>query len=69
VPDVKAQQKQALSRQEAARFIAALAEGLGGDGKVTVELGSSTVELSVANQVDCEFEVRSTATRSSWSSS
>jgi amphi-Trp domain-containing protein len=54
---VKVQQKQALSRQEAARFIAELAEGLGEDGKVTVRLGSSTLELSVADQVDWELEV------------
>jgi amphi-Trp domain-containing protein len=57
VSDVKVQQRQTLSRHEAARFIAALAEGLGDDGKVMVRLGSSTLELSVANQVDCEFEV------------
>ncbi len=57
MPDVKVQQEQALTRQEAARFIAALAEGLTGDGKVTVQLGSSTVELSVAAKVDWEFEV------------
>jgi amphi-Trp domain-containing protein len=57
VADVKVQQKQTLSRQETAQFIAALAEGLGDDGKITVRLGSSTLELSVANQVDCEFEV------------
>jgi amphi-Trp domain-containing protein len=57
VSDVKIEQKQVLSRQEAARFIAALAEGLGDDGRVTVRLGSSTLELSVASQVDCELEV------------
>ncbi len=57
MPDVKVQQKQALSRQEAARFIAALAEGLRDDGKVTVRLGSSSLELSVASHVDCELEV------------
>jgi amphi-Trp domain-containing protein len=57
VSDVKVQHKQALSRQEAARFIAALAEGLGEDGAVTLRLGSSTLELSVASQVDCELEV------------
>jgi amphi-Trp domain-containing protein len=57
VADVKVQQKQSLSRQEAARFIAALAEGLGDDGTVTVQLGSSTLELSVAGQLDCELEV------------
>ena len=57
VSDVKIEQKQVLSRQEAARFIAALAEGLGDDGRVTVQLGSSTLELSVASQVNCELEV------------
>ena len=55
--DVKIEQKQVLSRQEAARFIAALAEGLGDEGRVTVRLGSSTLELSVASQLDCELEV------------
>jgi amphi-Trp domain-containing protein len=57
VSDVKMEQKQRLSRQEIARFVAALAEGLGDDGRVKVRLGSSTVELSVASQVDCELEV------------
>ncbi len=54
---MRVEQKQALSRQEAARFIAELAEGLGNDGKVTVRLGSSTLELSVADQLRCELEV------------
>jgi amphi-Trp domain-containing protein len=57
VSDLKVEQKQTLSRQEAARFMEALAEGLGEDGKVTVRLGNSTLELSVADQVDCELEV------------
>jgi amphi-Trp domain-containing protein len=57
VSDVKVQQKQSLSRQEAARLIATLAEGLGEDGKVTVQLGNSTLELSVTDQVDWELEV------------
>jgi Lsr2 len=30
---------------------------LADDGKITVRLGSSTLELSVASQVDCELEV------------
>jgi amphi-Trp domain-containing protein len=55
--DVKVQQKQTLSREEAARFIAALAEGLSEEGSVIVRLGSSTLELSVASQVECELEV------------
>jgi len=57
VSDVKIEQKQSLSRQEAARFIAELAAGLADDGKVTVRLGSSTLELSVADQLRCELEV------------
>jgi amphi-Trp domain-containing protein len=56
-----------LSRQEAARFNAALAKGLGDGGRVTLQLGSSTLELSVASQVDCQLEVPSAAMRSSWS--
>ena len=54
---MKIEQKQSLSREDAARFIAQLAEGLGDDGKVTVRLGSSTLELSVADQLRCELEV------------
>jgi amphi-Trp domain-containing protein len=57
VSDLKVEQKQTLSREEAARLIAALAEGLGTGGKVTVPMGSSTLELSVAGQVDYELEV------------
>jgi amphi-Trp domain-containing protein len=57
VSDVKVQQKQSLSRQEAARFIAALVDGLGEDGKVAVRLGNSSLELSVADHVDWELEV------------
>jgi amphi-Trp domain-containing protein len=57
VSDVKVEQKQTLSREEAARFIAALADGLSDDGNVTVRLGGSTLQLSVAAQVDCELEV------------
>jgi amphi-Trp domain-containing protein len=57
VSDVKVQQKQSLSRQDAARLIAALADGLGEDGKVTVRLGNSNLELSVTDQVDWELEV------------
>jgi amphi-Trp domain-containing protein len=57
VSDVKVEQKQQLSREEVARFVAALAEGLAGDGKVEVALGNSTLELSVADRVRCELEV------------
>jgi amphi-Trp domain-containing protein len=54
---MKVEQKQALSRKEAARFLAALAQELEQDGRVTVALGSSTLEFSVASQLDCELEV------------
>jgi amphi-Trp domain-containing protein len=57
VSDLKVEQKQTLSREEVARLITALAEGLGAGGKVTVPMGSSTLELSVAGQVDWELEV------------
>ncbi|WP_051683816.1 amphi-Trp domain-containing protein [Blastococcus sp. URHD0036] len=55
--DVKVKQKQSLSRQEVARLLVELAEGLSGDGKVTVQLGNSTLELKVAEQLRCELEV------------
>lgn len=54
--DVKVEQKKTLSRQDAARLVQALADGLCDDGRVTVRLGTSTLELSVAGQVDCEIE-------------
>jgi amphi-Trp domain-containing protein len=57
VSDVRLEQKQSLSRKEAARFIAQLAEGLADDGTVTVALGSSTLEFSVSDQLRCELEV------------
>jgi amphi-Trp domain-containing protein len=57
VSDVKVEQKRLLSRKEAARFLAELAEGLGDDGKVNVQLGSSTLALSVADQLRWELEV------------
>ena len=44
--DVTVEQKQVLSRREAGRFLAELAEGLAEDGKVSVRLGSSTLVLS-----------------------
>jgi amphi-Trp domain-containing protein len=57
VSDIRVAQKQVLSRQEAARFLADLAEGLGDEGKVSVRLGSGTLELSVADQLNWELQV------------
>jgi amphi-Trp domain-containing protein len=54
---LKVEQKQSLSRTEAARLVADLAEGLKGDGAVTLHLGGGTVELTVGTAVRCELEV------------
>jgi amphi-Trp domain-containing protein len=54
---LKVEQKQSLSRAEAAKLVADLAEGLKGDGEVTLKLGGGTVELTVGSQVRCELEV------------
>src|SRR3954464_14751173 len=54
---LKVEQKQSLSRAEAAKLVADLAEGLQGDGEVTLKLGGGTVELTVGSQIRCELEV------------
>jgi amphi-Trp domain-containing protein len=55
--ELKVEQKQSLSRTEAAQLVADLAEGLKGDGAVTLHLGGGTVELTVGTQIRCELEV------------
>src|SRR4051794_31202779 len=57
VSDVKVEQKQALSREEVARFLSTLAQGLADGGKVAVQLGNGSLELSVADQLRWELEV------------
>ena len=59
---LKVEQKQSLSRAEAAKLVADLAEGLRGDGEVTLTLGGGTVELTVGPQVRCELEVETEGT-------
>src|SRR3954454_11542586 len=54
---LKVEQKQSLSRTEAAHLVADLAEGLKGDGTVTLQLGGGTVELTVGTRIRCELEV------------
>ena len=54
---LKVEQKQSLSRAEVAKLVADLAEGLAGDGEVTLKLGGGTVDVSVGSQVRCELEV------------
>jgi amphi-Trp domain-containing protein len=56
---LKVEQKQSLSRAEAAKVVADLAEGLKRDGEVTLKVGGGTVELTVGSQVRCELEVES----------
>jgi amphi-Trp domain-containing protein len=55
--DVKVEHKVVLSRHDAGRWFADLAEALSGDGKVSIRLARSTVELTVPDHVRCEAEV------------
>ena len=55
--DVEISRTESLTRQEAARLLSALADALGADGKVEVELGASTLKLHVPDQIQCEVEV------------
>jgi amphi-Trp domain-containing protein len=55
--DIKVEHKVVLTRQEAARWIAEVAEALSGDGTVSIHLARSTVELAVPDHVRCEAEV------------
>jgi amphi-Trp domain-containing protein len=56
--DLEVSRTESLSRREAARRLAALAEALAADGgRVEVELGATRLKLQVADQVRCEIEV------------
>jgi amphi-Trp domain-containing protein len=55
--DVEISRKQALTRQEAADRLSALAAALAEGGDVNVELGASTLKLYVPDHVQCEVEV------------
>jgi amphi-Trp domain-containing protein len=55
--DVKVEHKVTLTRHEAARWIADLAEALSGDGPASIRLARSTIELEVPDHVRCEAEV------------
>jgi amphi-Trp domain-containing protein len=55
--DVEISRTESLTRQEAARRLSALADALGADGTVEVELGASTLKLHVPDRVQCEVEV------------
>ncbi|GAA1272156.1 hypothetical protein GCM10009609_39110 [Pseudonocardia aurantiaca] len=55
--DVEISRTESLTRQQAARLLSALADALSADGKVEVELGSSTLKLHVPDNIQCEVEV------------
>ncbi|MBP2368586.1 amphi-Trp domain-containing protein [Pseudonocardia parietis] len=57
MPDVEVSRTETLSRQEAARRLAALAAALADSGRAEVALGASTLVLHVPDQVRCEVEV------------
>ncbi|WP_051684089.1 amphi-Trp domain-containing protein [Blastococcus sp. URHD0036] len=54
---VKIERKAGMSRQEAAQFLADLAQQLRGKGRVTIGLADSTVELDVPEQLRLEAEI------------
>ncbi|MDT7574653.1 MAG: hypothetical protein QOH17_986 [Pseudonocardiales bacterium] len=55
--DVEVSRAESLSRTEAARRLAALADALADGGRVEMELGASKVKLHVPEQIRCEIEV------------
>ena len=55
--DVKVENKVTMTRLEAARWLADVAEALSADGKATFRLAGSTVELEVPDEVRCEAEL------------
>jgi amphi-Trp domain-containing protein len=57
VSDVEVKRKESLSRQEAAEWMAGLAEAMTRGGKVEVHLGTSTLKMHVPDQVRCEVEI------------
>jgi amphi-Trp domain-containing protein len=55
--DVKIERKVSMTRHEAASWLTDIAKSLSGDGRVSIELSGSTVEMDVPEQVRCEAEV------------
>jgi amphi-Trp domain-containing protein len=55
--DVKVERKVSMTRHEAASWLADIAEALGGDGRGSIQLADSTVEMAVPDHVRCEAEV------------
>jgi amphi-Trp domain-containing protein len=57
VADVELEQKELLTRQEAATRLSALAKALADGGEVEIEFGATTVKLHVPDQLRTEFEI------------
>ena len=55
--DVKLERKEALSREEAARWLSVLSKAFARGGDVTLPMGAGTVELRLPDRVRAEFEV------------
>ncbi|HEY6425080.1 MAG TPA: amphi-Trp domain-containing protein [Pseudonocardiaceae bacterium] len=55
--DLEIERTESLTRQEAARYLSALATALADGGQVEVALGNSTLRLRVPEHVQCEIEV------------
>jgi amphi-Trp domain-containing protein len=55
--DVKVERKVSMTRAEAASWLTDIAASLSGDGRVSIRLADSTVEMDVPDQVRCEAEV------------
>jgi amphi-Trp domain-containing protein len=55
--DVKVEHKSTMTRHEASRWIADVAEALAANGPVKLRLGGGTVEIEVPDKVRCEAEV------------
>jgi amphi-Trp domain-containing protein len=57
VSDLEIERKESLSRQEAAKRLMTIAEGLAGEGEVELDLGGTSLSLRVADDVRVEVEV------------
>jgi amphi-Trp domain-containing protein len=57
VSELKIEHKVAMTRPEAAQWIADLGKALSGDGTVSIRLNDSTVELEVPDRLRCETEI------------
>ena len=57
MPEMKFEQKETLSRAEAAARLAAIADALGSDEKFQLERGGEKLELDVPDRIRFELEI------------